>query len=634
MVATTHTAVCAPTAAQVLGSRSAHECCVWVVSPVGYPHAQAFDDCAVGLAEGLGVALGAAADTVPVVRDPTHIGDRIAVVLGANLLSRDTAHHLPASSIIVNLEQLDAASRWFGDDYRTLLAGHAVVDYSARNTAALVRLGFDHVRHLRLGASPGLRTVTAERSDHVDVCFYGSLNARRAALLDELERRGLIVERLFGVYGRARDAAVARAKVVLNVHYYDAAVFEAVRVTHLLANGVCVVTEGDADDPDIAPLADGLSVGPYAELADRCERLVADAEARRLLAEVGLDVMEARPQAEEWRRTLELDVETPPPMSRPWPTRCGPAAVERVTILAPAGDIARCRSLAVAASELRTLGVDVAAAVIDHPHQITRTGWECTIQAGQPLADVDGLDRFTHAGDHLVLTADRLGATLLPLAPLRRALWWFSVDDLVGAGGPLADPALLTALGEDGGIDHYHHGAYVREFLRSHGIAGRRLDDHLGSFPVTDQASGRERVVIGPDGPAARDLAASLAALEPDVLSGQPDPIAARLEDCAVYLHAGPLAGRDPALRLAVAAGAIVFVPEAGAGRYMEDVPVPDAHRYTAEAIENGGLVERVRLAIAVPHTALRAQQPYRWAVQDEREAMVRQLSRLVRGSG
>jgi hypothetical protein len=82
-----------------------------------------------------------------------------------------------------------------------------------------------------------------------------------------------------------------------------------------------------------------------------------------------------------------------------------------------------------------------------------------------------------------------------------------------------------------------------------------------------------------------------------------------------------------------VAAGAIVFVPEAGAGRYVEDVPVPDTHRYDADAVESGALTDRIRIAVAVPGTALEAQQPYRWAVDDERIAMVRQLTRLV-GSG
>jgi hypothetical protein len=619
----------------VLGSRRADECCVWVVSPVGYPHARGFDDCAAALAEGLGAALGGESGTVQVVHDPAHVGDRAAVIVGANLLASDTAFHVPTDSVLVNLEQLDAASRWFGDDYRTLLSRHAVVDYSARNTAALRRLGLDHVRHLRLGASPGLETLPAHRTDHVDVCFYGSLNARRIALLDELERRGLIVERLFGVYGQARDAAVARAKLVLNVHYYDAAVFEAVRVTHLLANGVCVVTEGDADDPDIAPLATGLAVGRYADLADRCEQLVADADARGALAEAGIAALQALPQADEWRRTLERTAEAPTIAARHTsPTDGATTSLERITILAPAGDMARCRSLAVAATELRALGLEVGAAVIDHAHQVSRRGWECTIQGGLPLADVDALDRFAHADGHLVLTADRLGATLLSLAPLRRALWWFSVDDLVGTGGPLADAALLTALGDDEGIDHYHHGAYVREFLRSRGIAARRLDDHLGPLPAAAGAPADTRVVIGPAGAAARRVAASVAALAPQILPDDPAAIDSHLESCAVYLHAGPLAGRDPLLRMAVAGGAIVFVPESGAGRYVEDVPVPDTHRYDAEAVETGALAERVRLAIAAPEASRRAQQPYRWAVEDERDAMVRQLTRLITSSG
>ena len=47
----------------------------------------------------------------------------------------------------------------------------------------------------------------------------------------------------FNAYGGKRDALIARAKVVLNIHYYAAQVFEIVRVSYLLANSKAVVTE-------------------------------------------------------------------------------------------------------------------------------------------------------------------------------------------------------------------------------------------------------------------------------------------------------------------------------------------------------------------------------------------------------
>ena len=107
------------------------------------------------------------------------------------------------------------------------------------------------------------------------------MNERRAAVLNKLRARGLNVVDLFDVYGVDRDAAIARAKVVANIHFYETATFEAVRVSHLLANGVCVVSEGRADDPDAADLADGLTFCLLDAFTETCVALVADDGRRR-----------------------------------------------------------------------------------------------------------------------------------------------------------------------------------------------------------------------------------------------------------------------------------------------------------------------------------------------------------------
>jgi hypothetical protein len=62
------------------------------------------------------------------------------------------------------------------------------------------------------------------------------------------------IEFLAGVYREERDRLIARAKVVLNMHYYDARVFEIVRVSYLLSNEKAVVAECGATttiEPDI-----------------------------------------------------------------------------------------------------------------------------------------------------------------------------------------------------------------------------------------------------------------------------------------------------------------------------------------------------------------------------------------------
>ncbi len=268
--------------------------CIWIVSPQGYDHHRAFDE----IATGLSAAFAERGGSAPVVHHPSGWAGRIPIVLGAHLLSPNLALILPPDSVIYNLEQVDRASSWLNQHYLGLLQRHRVLDYSHRNLAALHAIGIAQARLLPLAYAEALDRIGPAAMQDIDVLFYGSLNERRVAVLEALKARGLEVVHLFNVYGAERDAAIARAKLVLNLHYYEAAVFESARVGFLLANGACVVTEGDEDDPDIAPVRGGLAVCSYGDLVDRCLTLLGDEEARRTLAARGRSLMRQFRQAD------------------------------------------------------------------------------------------------------------------------------------------------------------------------------------------------------------------------------------------------------------------------------------------------------------------------------------------------
>ena len=71
--------------------------------------------------------------------------------------------------------------------------------------------------------------------------FYGSLSPQRQQVLQTLRESGLRVQALFRVYGAARDAWMARSRVILNWHQAPRYPFESVRVGYLLANRAAVV---------------------------------------------------------------------------------------------------------------------------------------------------------------------------------------------------------------------------------------------------------------------------------------------------------------------------------------------------------------------------------------------------------
>ncbi|ORA82688.1 hypothetical protein BST28_03955 [Mycolicibacter kumamotonensis] len=135
------------------------------------------------------------------------------------------------------------------------------------------------------------------------------LSARRYGVLKDLHDRGLRVKWLTGALGASRDAWIARSKLVLNMHYWDAKIFEIARVSYLLANKRAVVSER-GDDPVLEhELESGVAFADYSDLVDRCVELLGDEDARRELAERGFELFSARDQVAIVERALSVSPE-------------------------------------------------------------------------------------------------------------------------------------------------------------------------------------------------------------------------------------------------------------------------------------------------------------------------------------
>jgi hypothetical protein len=269
---------------------------IWIVSPPNYIHSQAFDEVAQGFNAAFR-ALGLAAD---IVRESSQLGD-VTIVLGGNLLS---AVPVPAGKrlILFNLEQIAPNSPWLTDAYLALLRRFPVWDYSEGNIAELARMGI-RAEHCGIGYMPELTRMVPVPED-IDVLFVGSVNERRIVVLKQLATQGVNVEARFNVYGAERDAFVARSKIILNVHFYEARLFEIVRVSYLLANRKCVVSETGADTAFEKRFEPGIAFAPYDKLAETCVRLLQNPAVRRELAEAGFERIKALPQTEYLRRAL------------------------------------------------------------------------------------------------------------------------------------------------------------------------------------------------------------------------------------------------------------------------------------------------------------------------------------------
>ncbi len=265
--------------------------CIWVVSHPGYNHSHAFDEIALGLQ----CAFRALGYEAPVVRATDEIRGR-PIILGCNLIPYLGAFHIPEGAVMYNLEQIQPSSPWMTPDYINLLRSYEVWDYSRKNIRELTRLGVEEVRFCGIGYVPELTRIPVSPCD-IDVLLYGSINRRRAAVLEELNARDLKVEALFDRYGEERDRYISRSKIVLNVHYYEARVFEVVRISYLLANRRCVVSEAGDDGELEKPFREGVVFAPYEDLVEACTRYVWDDDLRDRIAGSGFSAMEVLPQA-------------------------------------------------------------------------------------------------------------------------------------------------------------------------------------------------------------------------------------------------------------------------------------------------------------------------------------------------
>jgi hypothetical protein len=298
-----------PSAAEMRGIPAAHatlpEC--WhqvhlvLVEPDNYPHGAGLADFMVALAHAF-AELGCDAE---IMRN-RFSRRSINLVFGAHLIaSREVAAGMPANSVLVNLEQLRGSRLETNPIYVDLLTRLPVWDYSASNIAELVALtGNARVVHMGIGYVPEMRQLPSVATQPTDVLFYGSMNDRRRTVLHSLQIAGLSVRHLFGVYGPERDRAIAEAKVVLNMHFFDSGIHELIRTSHLLANAKAVVCECNADTEIDEDMRGAMVAVPYAELAGACIALVGDEPHRRDAEQNGFSLFAQRSQSAMLARAI------------------------------------------------------------------------------------------------------------------------------------------------------------------------------------------------------------------------------------------------------------------------------------------------------------------------------------------
>jgi hypothetical protein len=227
------------------------------------------------------------------------------IILGAHLLPPQDINALPAGTIIYNLEQL-GANDW-PEHYYDRASKHQIWDYSPLNIAKWKERGCLYEPQLvEIGYVPELSKIVPAPQQDIDILFYGAVNEHRRGVLRRLHESGANVQAVFGIYGRQRDALIARSKIVINIHQHQTNLFEQVRVSYLLANSKAVVSE---TSPDIGEFAQAVAAFPYEQLVDGCLELLRDDARRKELETRGFEFLSRRNASQILSRVL---LKTPP----------------------------------------------------------------------------------------------------------------------------------------------------------------------------------------------------------------------------------------------------------------------------------------------------------------------------------
>uniref|UniRef100_UPI003989FB7A GT99 family glycosyltransferase N-terminal domain-containing protein n=1 Tax=Serratia sp. (in: enterobacteria) TaxID=616 RepID=UPI003989FB7A len=197
---------------------------------------------------------------------------------------------LPKNYVAFQMEQ-SINPRWFTAEYFSILNNAiAVFDYSLTNIEYLLQQGIpyqklfympissydnyaDHLSHTGYNLQP------AQDEKDIDVLFYGDPNCeRRQSYLRQLSKR-FNVHIASEVFGQDLTRLVQRAKLIINIHYYEDALLETTRLYETLSLGTPIVSETSSDIQQhdiLANVIDFAPVGDVNAMADKIAQLLAD----------------------------------------------------------------------------------------------------------------------------------------------------------------------------------------------------------------------------------------------------------------------------------------------------------------------------------------------------------------------
>ena len=190
---------------------------------------------------------------------------------------------LPSAYFAFQMEQ-SVSSRWFTQEYfDRLRKAEFVFDYSLTNIAFLQDHGmpFKKLYYLPVDVLPTLENteIMGCGDFEYDVAFYGDVKSERRQIFLSKLREKFSVLVISEVFGEDLYTQLKKAKVIVNVHYYENALLETTRIYECLSLNKAIVSEVGSDQfehGDIEHVVDFVGIDDVDAMVAKVERLLND----------------------------------------------------------------------------------------------------------------------------------------------------------------------------------------------------------------------------------------------------------------------------------------------------------------------------------------------------------------------
>lgn len=191
---------------------------------------------------------------------------------------------LPDTYIAFQLEQ-SVNSRWFTERYLTVLENsYAILDYNLDNIQYLQEQGLYYNQMYYMPIAFHNNYYVNDVKEEYDVLFYGDLNnERRKKYISELSKH-FKVKVVSEVFAEDLYKELAKAKVIVNIHYYEGALLETTRLFECLSLNKLVVSETSSDSdryPELKYCVDLVEIDNISAMIDRVSYWLHNEEKRR-----------------------------------------------------------------------------------------------------------------------------------------------------------------------------------------------------------------------------------------------------------------------------------------------------------------------------------------------------------------